>query len=66
MNHEYIINYEVWQNGILTKNGNQTIGLWTASGPPSAQKFLDIARRDIMQRADCTEEAVRVVGVFKL
>lgn len=64
MRHEYIVNYETYENGKLKTWGNQCL---TVTGAlPTANQMFEAIKAKGVELGNCEQNDVRIVGIFKL
>jgi hypothetical protein len=62
---QYIVDYEVWQNGKNTEWGTQTF--YTQSWfPVNVSDMYKEFVKEAAEYSDCSTDQIRIVGVFKL
>jgi hypothetical protein len=65
MKHQYVIDYEVWEDGNVIKWAAQAV---TVDGyeAPNAFEFIEESRESAAEHCGCLKEQIRIRGVWKL
>jgi len=65
MSIEYIVNFEVYNDGVLCRWGNLSV---TVHGEKilNASELSDALRKQAAVEADCEPRNIRIVGIFRL